>query len=274
MTARRLPGRSKTAATALTLLLAAAVPAWPQETGPIQDNSFLIEEAYNQEAGVVQHISLLELPRHGDDWSFAFTQEWPLGGQRHQLSFTIPAAHVDREEGLGDVAVNYRLQLVGSGETRVAFAPRLSLLLPTGDEKKGLGAGAAGLEVNLPLSVVLGESLVGHWNAGGSFTPAAKSMDGAEADVESLFLAQGLVWLARPRFNVLLEGLWERSDLVIIEDFTVREERFFVSPGVRLAQDFASGLQIVYGLAAPYGVGASDGERSVLFYLSFEHPFR
>ena len=32
---------------------------------PIQDNSFLIEEAYNQERGVVQHISAL-LPRGGE----------------------------------------------------------------------------------------------------------------------------------------------------------------------------------------------------------------
>jgi hypothetical protein len=270
--ARRLPGRSRLAVAAAFFLLAAAAGA--QEAGPIQDNSFLIEEAYNQEAGVVQHIGVLELPRHGDDWTFDFTQEWPLGGLRHQLSYTVPVVRIDEEEALGDVALNYRYQLVGSGEERVAFAPRLSLLLPTGDEEKGLGAGAAGLEVNLPLSVVLSDRLVGHWNAGGSLTPSAKSPDGAEADVEGVFLGQGLIWLARPRLNVLLEALWERSETVVSEDFIGREESFFVSPGLRLAQDFASGLQIVYGLAAPIGVGVSDGERSVLLYLSFEHPFR
>src|SRR6185312_16420034 len=52
----------------------------------IQDNSFLIEEAYNQESGVVQHISTFERA-DGGDWAYSFTQEWPLGGIRHQLSY-------------------------------------------------------------------------------------------------------------------------------------------------------------------------------------------
>ena len=52
----------------------------------VQDNSFLIEEAYNQEAGVVQHI--FNLRRQGHDWSFAFTQEWPVGSQTHQFSYS------------------------------------------------------------------------------------------------------------------------------------------------------------------------------------------
>lgn len=47
----------------------------------IQDNSFLIEEAYNQEPGVVQHI--LAWRRQGRDWSNTFTQEFPLGTQDH-----------------------------------------------------------------------------------------------------------------------------------------------------------------------------------------------
>ena len=41
----------------------------------------------------------------------------------------------------------------------------------------------------------------------------------------------------------------------------------------RFAQNL-EGLQIVYGLGFPVEVGAGDGERSVLVYLSFEHPFR
>lgn len=45
----------------------------------IQDNSFLIEEAYNQEAGVVQDIATLR--RQGRDRYFAFTNEFPLGSQ-------------------------------------------------------------------------------------------------------------------------------------------------------------------------------------------------
>lgn len=50
----------------------------------IQDNSFLIEESYNQEPGVVQHI--LGWRRQGRDWLGTFTQEFPLGTQDHPLA--------------------------------------------------------------------------------------------------------------------------------------------------------------------------------------------
>src|SRR6185436_8207277 len=58
---------------ALFLLLSA--PLRGQEPARIADNSFLIEEAYNQEAGVVQHISALALVE-GGNWAYGFTQEW------------------------------------------------------------------------------------------------------------------------------------------------------------------------------------------------------
>jgi hypothetical protein len=58
----------------------------------IQDNSFFVEEAYNQEPGIVQHI--INVPAffmHGNnEVSFVFTQEWPVFSQTHQLSYTIP----------------------------------------------------------------------------------------------------------------------------------------------------------------------------------------
>src|SRR5215216_2354470 len=57
----------------------------------IQDNSFLVEEAYNQEPGVVQHIFNLPLlfTGHEKDISPSFTQEWPIFTQTHQFSYTI-----------------------------------------------------------------------------------------------------------------------------------------------------------------------------------------
>ena len=52
-----------TLAEVLAVLPAAARAA--EEPAPIQDNSFLIEEAYNQEAGVVQHIQTFSRARDG-----------------------------------------------------------------------------------------------------------------------------------------------------------------------------------------------------------------
>lgn len=41
----------------------------------IQDNSFLVEEAYNQDAGVVQHITTFQIQRGTSDFDTSFTQE-------------------------------------------------------------------------------------------------------------------------------------------------------------------------------------------------------
>lgn len=248
-------------------------PLVAQEPAPIQDNSFLIEEAYNQEAGVVQHISTLALAEDGGDWAFSFTQEWPLGALEHQLSYTVPLLRAGGQQGLGDVAINYRYQLVGGPEDPVAFAPRISLLLPTGDEDEGLGSAALGAQLNLPLSAALSRAVVGHWNAGATILPGAENAAGEAADLDGYFLGQSLIWLLRPRFNLMLEALWSRSESVAGPGRAEADESFFVSPGLRYAQDFASGLQVVYGLAAPIGVGSSNDQNSVFLYLSLEHPF-
>jgi hypothetical protein len=58
------------------------------------DNSFLIEEAYNQDPGVVQHIfnglySFNRFTGAGEKRvDLLFTQGWPVYGQTHQLSLT------------------------------------------------------------------------------------------------------------------------------------------------------------------------------------------
>src|SRR5262245_33665454 len=64
--------------------------SWPALGAPLQDNSFLIEEAYNQERGVVQHIIDAKWDRKSGEWDFFYTQEWPVPDQTNQLSFTVP----------------------------------------------------------------------------------------------------------------------------------------------------------------------------------------
>ncbi len=57
----------------------------------IADNSFFIEEAYNQEPGVVQHlVTLLAAGPAGKDLFLSITQEWPFRSQRHQVSYAVP----------------------------------------------------------------------------------------------------------------------------------------------------------------------------------------
>ena len=72
---------------------------------------FYVEEAYNQEPGVVQHI--FNVPISFTDGSReitpVFTQEWPVFSQTHQFSYTIPYTFTENDNGLLDI----RLPITG-----------------------------------------------------------------------------------------------------------------------------------------------------------------
>lgn len=265
------------AAGVVAMLLATPLPIFAAD-GPIQDNSFLVEEAYNQEDGVVQHINTFQRFRDSRDWVYTFTQEWPVGGLKHQLSYTVPVVRLadspDGRSGIGDVAINYRYQLLGDGEAPVAIAPRFSVFVPSGNEKQGRGAGATGYQAEIPVSIVVSPTLVAHSNAGFTWTPRARDAAGNRADLESWSVGQSVVWLASRRVNFLLEAVYSWQQEVAGNGATNPVRSAFVSPGVRWSYDFESGLQIVPGIAFPIGVGPSRHEKSVFLYLSFEHPFR
>lgn len=253
--------------------VASAMTAAAEEVRKIQDNSFLIEEAYNQEDGVVQHIQAFQYIRKTRAWLYTFTQEWPAPKQAHQFSYTIPVVHVTDEQsatGLGDIALNYRYQLFMAGP--YALAPRFSLLLPTGDYKKGMGNGALGYQVNIPFSAELSERLVSHWNAGMTITPNAKEAGGVTAGTSGYNLGASIIWLSSETFNLMTELAWNRVEAVQPDGSGLWEETFFVNPGMRFAMNYKSGLQVVPGLAFPIGIGASHGEYGAFLYLSFEHP--
>ncbi len=128
----------------------------------IEDNSYFIEEAYNQEDRVVQHInngrySLLS----SHDFAYTFTQEWPVFSQKHQFSYTIGFSSLNSGSvfGFNDVILNYRYQLTGH-DAFITLAPRISLIIPTGNAKKDLGTGVFGYQFNLPASKRISNSFV------------------------------------------------------------------------------------------------------------------
>jgi|SRR5215467_7435522 len=243
----------------------------------IQDNSLFVEEAYNQEPGIVQHINVFLRDLRTNRWFATFTQEYPMGGVRHQASYTIPYQQLDTgadsPSGLGDVALNYRYQLVGNGESRVAVAPRFTVFLPTGDSRKGFGAGSIGVQTAVPLSAVLSDSWVAHANVGATFTPSSRDEQGDKANTLGYNVGTSLIWTGGGTFNGFVEVVW--SDAPIVRGFhrTQHQTSFLVSPSVRWAYNFANGLQVVPAIGFPIGVGSSSGQRSIILYLSFEHPF-
>lgn len=259
----------------LTGFLLAASPLPGQDR--IEDNSFLIEEAYNQGRGIVQHINTFARAA-GGDWEYSFTQEWPFLSQRNQLSFTIPVTRFanpagSRETGVGDIALNYRRQLAGIGGGPVAFSPRITLLLPTGDEMSGRGAGGVGMQTNLPLSVLLTDRLVTHYNAGVTLIPSGRNAARETATVFEYHLGASAIVLVTSRLNLMLEGGWASTQQIVGGDLTEVTEEAFLNPGIRYAFDTRGGLQIVPGIAYTIGLGESAGENGVFLYLSLEHPF-
>jgi hypothetical protein len=247
------------------------------EPPEIKDNSFLVEEAYNQEPGVVQHINTFLHSTDGSAWIYTFTQEWPLFSQTHQLSYTLPFARNDDGAtpgaGIGDIALNYRYQIGGRESDRFALAPRVSVLLPTGASRRERGSGGTGIQLNLPFSAELAPRWMAHSNAGITLTPRARDTLGNTAAIRAYTLGQSLIWLAHPNLNLMLESTWTSAREVSGPRTTRHTSEFLLSPGLRGALNFASGLQIVPGIAFPFGIGSSSGDRAVLAYLSFEHPF-
>jgi hypothetical protein len=244
-----------------------------EESKKIQDNSFLIEEAYNQEPGVVQHIQTFMYLKKSKDWLYTFTQEWPVPKETHQLSYTIPLLHMTdptNSSGIGDIALNYRYQAVLND--KIALSPRFSVILPTGDYKKGHGTDSVGLQVNIPLSVELSEKFVTHWNLGATFTPSNRESGGAKADTTGFNYGASLIYLVSENFNLMLEAAGNANESVQPDGSKQTSNTFFINPGVRFAINFKSGLQIVPGVSMPIGVGPSKGEYGGLAYLSFEHP--
>jgi hypothetical protein len=274
-----MPGRFRrfVLAAVLAFLPAPALAQAPAAEPQIQDNSFLLEEAYNQTPGIVQTIQTFSRTSGSGDWVYTLTQEWPLPKETHQLSVTIPVQGVTTDtgqaQGLGDVAVNYRYQLVGNGDAKIAVSPRLTLLLPSGDRKRSLGAGGLGIQVSLPVSLVLSDHFVTHVNAGATITPRATNVSGETASLTSWNAGQSVVWLARPRFNLLLETLVTSVQAFADGGGTERHLDVSVSPGARYAFNLPNDLQIVAGLAVPIGVGANHGQRSLFLYFSVELPF-
>ena len=243
-----------------------------EEPGKIRDNSFLLEEAYNQEKGVVQHIQAFQYMKDRS-WAYSFIQEWPVPKETHQLSYTIPISHLhggETETGIGDVALNYRHQLILKDP--IAFAPRLSVILPTGNHERGLGNGAVGYQTNLPLSLELTEKWVTHWNLGLTYVPRAKGRDGGRADTLGFNYGGSIVYLLSGNLNLLFEAVGASSESVEGNGRTKREHAFFINPGMSFALNFKSGLQIVPGIGVPIGVGPSRGEYGAFVYLSLEHP--
>jgi len=269
-------GRSAVALCCVSLCAAAESPERPAEG--VQDNSFFIEEAYNQEAGVVQHIMnvvhTINRKAGGDEreLSFVFTQEWPVFTQTHQFSYTLPytfsESGADAVNGIEDIGLNYRLQLLMESDTRPAFAPRFTLILPTGDAAEGLGNDTVGYQINLPVSKIVTDRWTLHGNAGTTFLP-----DVERSDLLNYNLGASAIYAVSSNFNLMLEAVANWDEEVTGPGRTERNLSALLSPGFRYAFNHRNDAQTVIGLAVPIGLTSDTPDYGVFLYASFEHFF-
>jgi hypothetical protein len=272
------------------LLLALAV-AWPTAAGAQQpaaaapaarpfeilDNSFLVEEAYNQEAGIFQNI-FGTTRTEGGQWAAVFTQEWPAPSVRHQLSYTLVFDN-DGAGRVGDVAINYRYQLRTGEGGGTALSPRISLVLRARDEHS-LEAARVGLELNLPASRQLGDIFL-HGNAGVRIYPQVESNVfpspvGLQAphDVSLVnpFLAGSAILRVRPMLHLMLESVVLFEERIVARAATTRDTAVIVSPGTRFGWNFGE-HQLVLGAAVPFEYGSDETISGIFGYASWELPF-
>jgi hypothetical protein len=269
-------------------------PASPQSPEPehIRDNAFLVEEAFNQEAGEAQHVfNWIQLhdrtcTGHTRDFLFSYTMELPLGSQAHQFSFTSQFVngfeHLDgmpatQSGGVGDTFLNYRYQLL-SNDDFVWCAPRVSLILPSGDNRFDAGTGELGYQFNLPISRY-GKNFDFHFNGGYTFTPDVDAVLPAsfpliEHDLRGYNLGGSVFWKPRVDLNFFVEtlGLWndemddqgERSNVL----------QLFVNPGLRYAVCQFDEVEWVLGISVPVGLNEETPDIGGFAYMSIEHAFR
>src|SRR3970040_811703 len=118
------------------LTLVSGITAQAAEPRPIdgfEDYGLLVDEAYNQGRGEVQHTFNAgysnDFRRGG--WSFNFEQEWWLFTEDHQVAFSIPFSHLreegEKQRGVGDILIEYRYQLTDAGPRIRAVSPKFGL---------------------------------------------------------------------------------------------------------------------------------------------------
>ena len=244
---------------------------------PISGNTFLIEEAFNQDARVVQHILKFSFTRPSDENLIFFAQEWPLFSHDHQIGFSFSYFWLKKDENpyflFGTLTLDYRYQLLDDGNW-AAMAPRISLVVP---HRKNYPYGNIGYQLNMPVSKRVHDKWIVHVNAGVMLQPKVDVNLPEKKNIYSYHAGAGLFWLLHPKFNITLEWLSEfRDEYDWDEDWDEEIKKnksiHWINPGVRFA--FRVGpVEFVPGFCVPLQVHGKKKPKTAYLSVSMEHPF-
>ncbi len=251
-----------------------------------EDNSFLLEEAFNQPMGVIQHVASLSWNKlKQGDVNFNFTQEIPITDLKHQFSYSLNYSlmkSVDRgntKSGFGDMYISYRPSLMNEKQWMM-LAPRITLILPTGNASQGLGQGGWGGQLNVAITKRLSRRLITHYNFGATFIYKADYYPDTTTEPVPTYQRNlyhknagiGLIWIAQRKCHVMLECTSNFTQSIKNNGRTFTQHQGIVSPGLRYCIDNGK-MQIVPGVAVPLTIAGGTMDVGVLFYLSFEPDY-
>jgi hypothetical protein len=258
----------------------------------IEDNSMFIEEAFNQEAGIIQHISNFVFS--GGEFIYNYTQEIPLADVKHQFSFGISYASLKKPQdmpaaqnqnfvtnGLGDLYLNYRPMLWGKNDWALVI-PRFTVIVPTGNARYGLGSGSWGGQFNMAVTKRLNKHITTHYNVGYTlltkadyytYTVEGNPFLAYEKNLSATNVGFSAIWLVRPKFNFMVEYVGAFAKDMQENASLAKRNTTIINPGFRFAIDIGK-VQIVPGAGLPinFSNGAFDNTGAFL-YLSIEPAY-
>jgi hypothetical protein len=248
----------------------------------IEDNSFLVDEAFNQEKGVMQFISNFH-------WSnislhcmtYAFRHEIPVNNY-HQISYTLqynfsqPFGKTNYS-GPGDISIGYTYLAAGKDDW-LMMVPQINFILPTGDPAKGLGNGGFGGKLGLALTKRLSRAVVTHYNISCTMiykadyymkTLQAESRK-AERNINIKTFATSLIWYPTARFNLMFESVVNLLNDVQANGSSIQVWQVTSNPGLRFAFDLKKALMVT-GVSFPFNFDNNSKDQTGFFmYLSLE----
>ncbi len=264
------------------LILLLCMPALAEGESGIKDNSFFIEEAYNQGSGEVQHLFTTEInwmkvdEETEQETGFSFSQEWPLFGHAVQGAYGIST---DEDVKSFEVGVELRWQWIENEKWAVA---------PTVEgEAENLGDGnnneRYAFGVGLPVSYIANEKWNLHGNLGVGYSPDPSSKIYTDPcgncpvvyeDATTFGYGASAIYALRNNFNMMLETFFE-TEIVSnrFKDASKPTTLGVLSPGFRYAVNFPGDKQWVMGVGVPIGLTDDSSDYGVFLYMSFEHLF-
>jgi hypothetical protein len=205
------------------------------------DNSFLLEEGFNQPINAVQFIQDYNSRTN----EFTHSGEIPMGSKGHQFSYLVA-----QDQKINPI-LSYRFLSVS--EPRVYLAHRFGVVVPVQDERYGF-------EYKQAFTFVASDRWMYHWNFGLFHFPRYKG-----ETINSYNSGTSVVYYAQDNLNFLVEAYLETNQ---------NQYRYIINPGLRYALNLDwQETQIVPGMSFPISFEQDTENAGVLLYLSFETKF-